>query len=224
MRTCSGESGAAATTGSSPALIPASSGRPGAGRRPVVPVVHGAAGPAFLRRLRQDGAGRAVHGRVARLDPDRGAHCVRRRLLLRAGRRGRTGPAPAADVPSTDRRRDPADALPGVAARSRRGIPLRSTALLEVGLAARSDRRRHRDPDGIPAADALPCQRGRPAADARSSQPDRAVGHRLRTSGAAVRLLILSQWSDANDSDRNVQLDQGTLRGDAASSRGVGVM
>ena len=45
------------------------------------------------------------------LDPDRGAHGVHHRLLLRPDRRGRTGAAPAADVPDADGRHDPADAL-----------------------------------------------------------------------------------------------------------------
>ena len=102
------------------------------------------AGPSFLRRLRQGGPGRAVHGRVARPDPGRGAHGVHRGLLLRSDRRGRTGAAPAADVPVAGGRRDPTHALHGAAERPRRGIPLRSTALLEVRLAARPDRWRHR--------------------------------------------------------------------------------
>ena len=75
-------------------------------------------GPSFLRRLRQGGPGRAVHGRVARADPGRGAHGVDRGLLLRSDRRGRTGAAPAADVPVAGGRRHPADALHDAAERS----------------------------------------------------------------------------------------------------------
>ena len=44
--------------------VPAASRRPRACRRPVVPGEHSAADPAVLRRLRQDGAGRGVDGRV----------------------------------------------------------------------------------------------------------------------------------------------------------------
>ena len=108
------------------------------------PLRKASSGPTFLRRLRQGGAGRALHGRVARPDPGRGAHGVHRGLLLRFDRRGRTGAAPAADVRVADGRRDPTHALHGAAERPRRGIPLLSTALLEVRLAARPDRWRHR--------------------------------------------------------------------------------
>src|SRR4029450_9458466 len=91
--------------------VPASSRRPGAGRRPVVSVGGGAAGPSLLRGLRQGGPGRAVHGRLARADPGRGAHGVGRGLLLRSDRRGRTAATPAAEVPGAGGRPDPADAL-----------------------------------------------------------------------------------------------------------------
>ena len=65
----------------------------------------------FLRRLRQDGPGRALHGRVARTDPGRVADGFHRGLLLRSDRGGRTGAAPAAHVPVAGGRQHPADAL-----------------------------------------------------------------------------------------------------------------
>ena len=65
---------------------------------------------------------------------------------------------------------------------------LRSTPLLEVRLAARCDRRRHRDPDAVRLADALIGQQRRAAAAARSGEPGRPIGHRLPTSSRAVRL------------------------------------
>ena len=98
--------------------VPTSSRRPRTGRRPVVPVEHGAGGPSFLRRLRQGGPGRAVDGRVARAQPGRGAHGVDHRLLLRSDRRRRTGAASAAGIPVAGGRHDPAGAVHGPAERS----------------------------------------------------------------------------------------------------------
>jgi len=62
--------------------------------------------------------GRAVHGRIPRVDPGRGAHGLDRGLLLRSDRRGRTAAAPAAEVPVAGGRRDPAHALRDAAEQS----------------------------------------------------------------------------------------------------------
>jgi hypothetical protein len=94
---------------------------------------------------------------------------------------------------------------------------------LEVRLAARGDRRRDRDPDAVPPADALPRQRRGAAAAARSGEQGRPIGRRLPTSGRAVRLPHRVAVVRRGRLGPQPAVDQGPVRGDATAPGGVGV-